>query len=293
MGPKCYYTVDSALPTELTGAGVARLTRRTFLQALVTAGVGASGGVGAYGYLYARRALETTRADVPVAGLPAGLTGLRVGFLSDVHRSRWVSADDVADGVERLMAERPDLIVLGGDYVTRGDRRYVTPAAEALAPLSAPYGVFAILGNHDDDRDMPRALARRGIHVLKDARTRLQIRGEALELAGIRYWTQRPSHIASVLRGAVGPTVLLAHDPRRLVEADALNVSLVLSGHTHGGQVVLPVVGAVAAQKFPVVAGLARRNRTSIFVSRGLGTVYVPIRINCPPEVALLRLQPA
>ena len=88
-------------------------------------------------------------------------------------------------------------------------------------------------------------------------------------------------------------TVLLAHDPRRLTEATALGVPLVLSGHTHGGQVVLPVVGALAAQKFPVVAGLARRENTTMFVSRGVGTIYLPVRINCPPEVAVLTLQPA
>ena len=88
-------------------------------------------------------------------------------------------------------------------------------------------------------------------------------------------------------------TILLAHDPRRLTEAAALNVPLVLSGHTHGGQIVLPVVGAIAAQKFPIVAGIGRRDRSTLFVSRGVGTIYVPVRINCPPEVALLTLQPA
>ena len=88
-------------------------------------------------------------------------------------------------------------------------------------------------------------------------------------------------------------TILLAHDPRRLTEAAALDVPLVLSGHTHGGQVVLPLVGAIAAQKFPVVAGLGHRERTTMFVSRGVGTVYVPVRLNCPPEVAVLTLRRA
>jgi hypothetical protein len=128
--------------------------------------------------------------------------------------------------------------------------------------------------------------------VLKDARTRLTIKGETLELVGIRFWTRKAADIASVMRGAAGTVVLLAHDPRRLTEAAALKVPLVLSGHTHGGQVVLPLAGAVAAQKFPVVAGIGQRNRTTMFVSRGIGTVYVPIRINCPPEVAVLTLQP-
>jgi predicted small secreted protein len=83
----------------------------------------------------------------------------------------------------------------------------------------------------------------------------------------------------------------VAHDPRRLEEAAALEVPLVLSGHTHGGQVVLPGVGAVAARKFPVISGLARQDKTTLFVSRGVGTVYVPIRLNCPPEVVLLTLR--
>lgn len=270
-----------------------RLTRRTFLKGLGTTGIGAVSGVGAYGYLYGRRALGITYVTVPVAALPPALAGLRVGFLTDVHRSRWVSADDVANAVTLLMDARPDLIVLGGDYVTWGDRLYVGPSAEALGLLSAPNGVFAILGNHDDDHDMAVALSDRRIEVLKDARTQLTIRNEAIDLVGIRFWTKRAADIATLVRGATGTVVLLAHDPRRLVEAEDINVPLVLSGHTHGGQVVLPIIGAFAAQKFPVVAGLARRSATTMFVSRGLGTVYVPVRVNCPPEVALLTLQPA
>ena len=81
------------------------------------------------------------------------------------------------------------------------------------------------------------------------------------------------------------------HDPRRLTEAAALDIPLVLSGHTHGGQVVLPVVGAMAARRFPVLAGVGRRDNTSIFVSRGVGTIYVPYRLNCPPDVSILTLK--
>jgi predicted MPP superfamily phosphohydrolase len=226
-----------------------------------------------------------------VSGLPAALGGLRIGLLTDIHRSRWVSHDDVRDAVALVMAERPDLVVLGGDYVTWGDRQYVGPSAEALAPLSAPNGVFAILGNHDDDHEMPAALAKNGVQVLKDARTHLTINGEGVDLAGIRYWTRRPADIAAVVRGGTSPVVLLAHDPRRLTEAAALKIPLVLSGHTHGGQVVLPGLGPIAARKFPVVAGIGRLQQTTMFVSRGVGTVYAPVRINCPPEVAVLTLR--
>jgi uncharacterized protein len=267
------------------------ISRRAVLKGLAATGVSAVAGGGAYGFFYGRHGLQITRTAVPVAGLPSGLNGLRIGFLTDVHRSVWVSAEDVGEAVALLTAAKPDLIVLGGDYVTRGDRFYVGPAADALAPLQAPHGVFGILGNHDDDHDMPTALAERGIAMLKDARTRLTINHETLELAGVRFWTRRESDIATIVRGAAGLVVLLAHDPRRLTEAANLKIPLVLSGHTHGGQVVLPLVGAVAAQKFPVASGLARRGQTTMFVSRGLGTVYVPVRVNCPPEIAILTLE--
>ena len=267
------------------------VSRRAVLRAFLATGVGAFSGAGAYGYIYERHELEVTRADVPVMRLPPELVGLRIGLMTDVHRSRWVSADDVSHAVRSLMAERPDLVILGGDYVTWGDRTYVGPSAEALRPLSAAHGVFGIIGNHDDDHDMPSALVRNGVEMLKDARTRLLIRGAPIDLVGVRYWTRRGTDIASISRGATGTVILLAHDPRRLAEAAALKIPLVLSGHTHGGQVVLPIVGAVAAQKFPIVAGLGRREDTTMFVSRGVGTMYIPIRINCPPEVAVLTLQ--
>jgi predicted MPP superfamily phosphohydrolase len=267
------------------------MTRRAVLKGLVAAGVGAATGTGAYGYLYGRRELGVTYATLPVNGLPAALSGLRIGLVTDVHRSRWMSDDDVVHAVNMLMVARPDLIVLGGDYVTWGDRQYIGPSAEVLGHLSAPHGVFGILGNHDDDHQMPAALAAKGVEVLKDARTRVTINGESLELVGIRFWTRRGFDIAPLTRGAMGTTILLAHDPRRLTEASALNIPLVLSGHTHGGQVVLPLVGAIAAQKFPIVAGIGRLGTTTMFVSRGIGTVYVPVRLNCPPEVAVLTLQ--
>jgi predicted MPP superfamily phosphohydrolase len=85
--------------------------------------------------------------------------------------------------------------------------------------------------------------------------------------------------------------LLLAHDPRRLAEAAALDVQLVLSGHTHGGQVVLPLAGAIAARRYPVIAGVGTRDNTTMFVSRGVGTVYVPMRLNCPPDVSVLTLR--
>ncbi|HEX2341055.1 MAG TPA: metallophosphoesterase [Vicinamibacterales bacterium] len=275
-----------------------KVSRRVVLKGAIGTSVGLLVGSAGYGYFYERHRLQITRASLPISGLPDALNGLRVALVTDTHFSRSVPAEDIEAAVRLTLQERPDLIILGGDYVTwggdaetKGDRGYVGGSAELLAPLTAPHGVFAILGNHDDDRDMPEALTARGFTVLRDARTRVTIRGEPLEIAGIRYWTRRIEHIARVLRGATATTILLAHDPRRLIEAASLNVGAVFSGHTHGGQIVVPGVGPIAARRFPVIAGAGRRENTSIFVSRGIGTVYLPVRLNCPPEVAIVELE--
>lgn len=269
------------------------VTRRVLLQSLAATSVGALAGLGAYGSAYGRHQITRIVRDVQVRGLPPALDGFRIGMITDVHHSATVPPDDVVRAVSMLQEASPDLIVLGGDYVSFRDRSYIGPVAELLAPLAhAPHGSFAVLGNHDDDREMPAALAGKGFTVLKDQRTELTIRGERVDLAGIRFWTRTIGEISKVLRGTGGTTLLLAHDPRRLLEAASLDVQLVLSGHTHGGQVIVPAVGAIIGRKFPVLAGLAERENTSLFVSRGVGTVYVPIRINCPPDVAVLTLRP-
>jgi predicted MPP superfamily phosphohydrolase len=269
-----------------------RLSRRTVLQGFGAVAIGTAAGTVAHGFMYERHHIEVTERALDVAGWPETLSGLRIGFLTDLHRSATVSHDMIAGAVGLVMERHPDLIVIGGDYVTNRDRRYVQPAAAALAGLSAPHGVFAVLGNHDDERDVSPALQTAGFTVLRDARTQIHVRGEPVDIAGLRYWTHRMPDIARVVRGASPTLILLAHTPKRLVEATALSVPLLLCGHTHGGQIVLPGLGAVAAHEFPVVAGAERRENTTVFVSRGVGTVYIPVRVNCPPEVAILRIQP-
>ena len=269
------------------------VTRRAVLKGAVAATVGAITGAGVYGAGYERHHLGVTRATLRVRNLPRTWEGFRIALLTDIHHSALVPAADVAAAVTLANAERPDLIVLGGDYVTASDRAYMDPVAELLAPLRAPHGVVAILGNHDDDRFMPAALRRQHIEVLDDDHHTVRVNGHAMGLVGIRFWTKSRARIESIVRRARTPVLLLAHDPRRLTEASELGVAAVLSGHTHGGQIVLPGIGAVAARKFPVTAGTGRMGDTPIFVSRGIGTVYVPVRINCPPEVALVTLTKA
>ena len=152
------------------------VTRRDFLRSATAISVGALAGVGAYGVAYERHQIARIVRDLAVRGLPPALDGLRIGMITDVHHSAVVSADDVARAVTLVQQASPDVVVLGGDYVSFFDKRYVGPVAELLTPLSsAPHGSFAVLGNHDDEREMPAALSSRGFTVLKDQRTSVTI----------------------------------------------------------------------------------------------------------------------
>ena len=263
------------------------------LRAATAVVVGTFTGLNADVVIHEQSALSTTRQLIDLDPWPRALDGLTIGFLSDFHRSSTVPRALIDRAVDTVLSLRPDLIVLGGDYVSFGDRQYVGSVAESIARLHAPGGVFAVLGNHDDERHVPAALTRAGAEVLKDARTRITVSGQALDLVGVKYWTRRIEDVAPLVDRSQPARILLAHDPRRLREAAELGFPLVLSGHTHGGQVVLPGLGAVAARKFPVASGLASRERTKLFVSRGIGTVYLPVRYHCPPEVALVTLRSA
>jgi len=267
------------------------ISRRTALKALAAVAGGTAAGFAVHGYTVERHAVGLVNTELPVTGLGEGFDGLRLGYVSDLHHSEFVGLDDIRRAVSLVTAERPDLILLGGDYVSYGDTRYADPCAEALGVLTAPLGVFAVLGNHDDDRYVPESLRRRRIAVLRDESTVITNRGDKLILSGIRFWTRFAIDIARATGPRTAPVLLAAHDPRRIAEAAALQIPAVLSGHTHGGQIVLPGLGALAARKFPVAAGRLSRDGSEMFVSRGVGTVILPIRVNCPPEVNIVTLR--
>jgi uncharacterized protein len=268
-----------------------RVSRRVVLRSLAGASL-AVAGAGAYGFGVGRLRFEVTHTTLPLPALPAPLGGLRIGLISDIHCGEFMPAAHIAEAAELLVRERPDLILVGGDHVTWRNQRTLPVCADGLSVLSAPLGVFSVAGNHDPDAGLEKALGARGrIHVLLDEHVRIRVRNETIALGGLRYWSQRTADVRRIFRGASGLRVLLAHDPRRLTQAAEAGVPLVLSGHTHGGQVKLPLIGAPAAWRFPVVAGLGRRGATTLYVTRGLGTVVVPVRFNCPPEISILTLQ--
>lgn len=267
------------------------MTRRDVTKLLAAAGAGVLTGGLVHGAVNERHRLTLTHAALPVSGLPGAFEGLRVAMLTDLHLSPIVDAVDIEKAVALTLEQKPDLIVLGGDYVTWGHDHFVGPVAELLAPLRARLGVLAVLGNHDSDAEMTAALEANKFTVLRDEHTRIEHGGAALDFIGLRYWTRQASTIAKLVEAPGNVNILLAHDPRRIAEAAELNLPLVLSGHTHGGQIVLPGIGAWNRGFFPTMQGTLEKENSVLFVSRGIGTVYVPMRLNCPPEVAILTLQ--
>ncbi len=240
-----------------------------------------------------RHPLEITENTVILRALPAGFEGLRVAQLSDIHHGLYLSLPTVERAVEATNVLGADMIALTGDFVT-SSRDYVRPMARALSRLSAPLGVFAVLGNHDYRAGaelVARELRRNGIQVLRNSHAVLRRGSDRLWLIGVDdLWYN--CDLKRALRGVPGeaPKVLLSHNPLIIGQAAGLGLDLVLSGHTHGGQVRLPVLGSVYRRR-RYTNGWDRLHDTQIYVCRGLGKSIVPFRIGCPPEIAVLQLQ--
>ena len=267
------------------------------------AGAAAAVGVGvpaAYGGLVEAWAYEVTETVIRIKDLPERFEGFRIAQVSDVHHSRLVSIEEVRRVVGLANAAGADLIALTGDYTT-DYREYVEPCAEALSELKAPEGVWAVLGNHDHRTDGPltrAALRRRGIEVLTNQSTELRRGADVLQLAGVDDWGWGKADFARAMQGVdtSRPSLMLSHEPMALDVPETRGVSLILSGHTHGGQINLPVVGAPAAwvwEHLKYLRGTYESEGTQLYVSRGTGVIGVPMRLGAPPEVAVIRLQRA
>lgn len=228
--------------------------------------------------------------------LPREFDGFRVVQLSDVHHGPFSSNEQIERAVETANRLRPDIIALTGDYITK-ERRYAAPCAEMLGRLQAKYGVYAILGNHDHWTDaalITDLFRAEGITVLINQGMHFEHRGTAFWLAGVDDTMVGLEDISLALAGARKDEMklLLAHNPIVLRRAARAGVDLVLSGHTHGGQVALRSERSASGRpRRRLLKGLGRQGNTQIYVNRGLGTVILPVRYGCPPEVSLLELR--
>ena len=222
--------------------------------------------------------------------------GFRIVHLSDVHHSGFTSRDQVARAVETANRLKPDIIALTGDYISH-DRSFAVPCAELLGRLRARYGVYAVLGNHDHWTDaalITDLFRAEGINVLVNQGFRFEQKNAAFWLAGVDDTMVGLEDLSLALAGSSEDEMklLLAHNPIILRRAARAGVDLVLSGHTHGGQVALRSErGAKGRPRRRMLQGLGRQGDTQIYVTRGVGTVILPVRYGCPPEVSLLELR--
>lgn len=253
--------------------------------------------------------LETTQVQIThlpirLPKLPAAFQQFKIVQLSDVHHSSFVSEAEIVNAAERANELQPDLVVLTGDYVSHSPD-FIPGCARALGRLRAKHGVFAVLGNHDHWTDgalMRSALEDNGIRVLCNEHVRLAQNGENLCLAGVDDMMVKLDNMKAALADTYRheTRILLAHNPALIREAARAGVDLMLSGHTHGGQInwklLVPQKDTALSRwlhrpsrKF--MRGHAVLGNTQLYVNRGFGTVVVPLRYGCTPEITLLELQ--
>ena len=272
------------------------LTRRHFLAA--TAGALGAAALGD-GFLLEPAAVQVTRHELPIPGLPAALDGVRIACLADVHLHRGISRAAHA-ALEQVDRERPEIVVLAGDICNkRGDLPTLTAwARDARGTLAT----FATFGNWERYAKIDRATAeaaygKAGVEFLCNTTARVSIRGATLTILGLDDPVEgRPDPMAALAGvGARDVAVWVLHGPGyvdELPKSVAPRPALFLAGHTHGGQIRLPGITPVlpvGSGRF--VAGWYRDTVAPLYVSRGIGTVFVPARLFCPPELPVFSLR--
>jgi uncharacterized protein len=257
----------------------------------------------AFALLIGPRRLVVHHETLDLPRRPAGLAGLRLAFVSDLHvgSPHWGLAR-LRELVARANAEQPDVILLGGDYVITGvvggEHVEAEPIADVLGGLRAPAGVIAVLGNHDwwyDGERITRAFQSRGIVVLEDEVRELSVRGQRLCIVGLADpMTRTPNVNGTLARVPAGcPAIVLMHEPDQFPDIDERPL-LTLAGHQHGGQVALPFIGRpVVLSKYGqrYAAGLVVEGERRMFITTGVGTSIFPVRFGVPPEIAVLTMR--
>jgi hypothetical protein len=276
------------------------ITRRRFLKRAAGVGLIAVVGCGVDALAIEPGWLDVSRPTIVLPRLPAGWDGARIALLSDLHHGRLIDLNHIRAAVTAANASRPDLVILLGDYVTRGEG-IMGEFGQVLGELRAPLGVLAVCGNHDHWTSLTgiRAmLADNGIDVLHNEHRILTRDGDALCFAGVDDFTAGVPDLATAVAEAPpeSPRILLSHNPDYADwMPDDIRVDLMLCGHTHGGQVRIPLLGAPVLPLLNrrYAAGLIETDRTRLYVSRGIGMVGIPVRLNCRPELPIVTLRRA
>ncbi len=310
LGRMVFWVYRKLVPPSIPGReGLLSPARRHFLARTAVAVSATPFAACAYGLLYERTEIETTHQRIMLRRLPKAFDGFRIAQLSDIHVGPFMPVDDIRKYVAMVNQLKPDLVALTGDFVTwvASPERAVV---EALSGLKAPFGIFGCMGNHERwagvEDSITRLFAEHGAKMLRLENATIASAGERLNLIGVDYQTMMPfgpphdgivsQYLEGVeplmLPGAVN--ILLSHNPNTFDRAAELGIDLSLAGHTHGGQVTLEYISpdlSPARLITSYVRGWFQKGDSQLYVNRGIGTIFSPVRFGSPPEITLYELK--
>jgi len=279
---------------------------------LLKAGIGGVVGLAVYSNVIARHWIEVTRRDIRLTGLPAAFDGLRIAQLSDIHMDEFTEPFFLHHVIDQTNILQPDVVLLTGDFVSYeiGSKHFAIGSAWQCANILTSLRcrqLYAVLGNHDvvvNAKEVTSALRANGITVLNNECLPFERPGARIWLAGVDDPVEGNPNPelaipASIRNVPNEPVILMCHPPDYaddlLAHPAGKAVDLMLSGHTHGGQVRLPLLGALQLPALgkKYVEGWFQLGRMQLYVNRGIGTIGIPFRLDCPPEITLLTLRTA
>lgn len=285
-----------------------RICRRRFLKRSIFATVSLGAAALAETFLIEPEWPQIVRLDLHLPNLPPAFTGKSIAHISDLHLSRTVRSDYLADCIEHLNALAPDIVVLTGDYIThRSAGTYHLEVVDLIGNIKSPHGVYACLGNHDygiSSRLRPirptlqqhflSALPKVGVNLLRNAAVPLELSGERLWLVGLgdRWAKDCHPHTAFADVPPDESVITLVHNPDAVYDIIPHPTDAILCGHTHGGQINIPFIGPpiLPIRHKQFAAGMFRVNGKQLYVNRGLGRLG-RMRFNCRPEITIFTLK--
>lgn len=241
---------------------------------------------------------KVERVKIKIKNLPEPLKGLNIALISDIHSGVFMTREEMEKLADILNNLNPDLILMPGDFVT-SDPEEIYPLIEAFKDIKAKYGIFATLGNHEFFRrgqdKIAKAIESIGFRVLRNQSEKVNINGEHFYIVGIddlRYGADLDRALKNVDRERF--KILLSHKPYDFPKFARYQIQLTVSGHTHGGQIVFAKIDdiyiAPASLVSRFISGHYKLGDSHLYVTRGVGVVGIPIRINCPPEITNITL---
>jgi len=279
------------------------ISRRKFIKRSLKIGTLLFLGTFNYSLFQGSKSIEITRLDIKVTNLPDNFENLTITQISDLHSGRFVNFELIKKSVKMVNELNSDIVMITGDFIEKFYYReeHIRPCMQELALIQPNEGVYAVLGNHDHRRDpekITEELQKVGICVLRNENKRLRRGNSAIRILGVDDLVMEKDDMEKTLDGVSRHEVkiLMSHSPDIAENHKLRGIDLILSGHTHGGQICFPLIGApqtriVSAYGQKYISGLVQYNDIQIYVNRGIGSGFPPARFMCKPEITVFTLR--